>query len=185
MAKCRKCGDAIPFMDNRYSGLCSKCYTEKERRIHQALDSVNAKRDSAIIDEYRSTGQIADRSNMPKALFDEILDSLILTNGESVPGREVSQVIDIVGAEVAYGLNFFKDIANSMRDLVGGRSDTIQRATSDGRQACLDEIRSKAARLEADAVISVRFEFSQLNLGVGTSGIFLIVATGTAVKLKR
>ncbi|WP_320188230.1 YbjQ family protein [Agrobacterium rosae] len=109
--------------------------------------------------------------------------SMILTTTINVPGRDMEGVVSIVAAESAVGLNIFKDIANNWRDFFGGKSETSQTALKDVRTDCLDKLKLEAAKVGADAVIGIDFDYNQLNTS-GPGGILYVVATGTAVKLK-
>ena len=164
--------------------MCYSCFRKNERRTSDALERANASRESEIIDQYRASGNLGKDSQLPPTLVNELKSSLIVTNGDTVPGSEILNVIDVVSSDVAYAMNIFKDFANSVRDVVGGRSETIQKAISEGRTKCLEEMKIKAAMLAADAVISVRFDFTQVNTG-GAGGILLISATGTAIKIRK
>jgi uncharacterized protein YbjQ (UPF0145 family) len=59
----------------------------------------------------------------------------------------------------------------------------VQNTLKDARKVALDELRSEAAYLGADAVIGVDLDYSEIS-GGGKSMLFL-VASGTAVKLSK
>ncbi len=107
--------------------------------------------------------------------------TLLLTTTPTVPGREISGVLDIVAAECAYGMNILKDLFTSVTDVVGGRSGSTQTVLRDARRTVLAELRNEAFNLGADAVVGVDLAVSEFS-GGGKSMLF-IVATGTAVKL--
>ena len=107
---------------------------------------------------------------------------IVLTTTASVPDREVKEVVNIISAEVAVGMNVFKDIFSKVRDFVGGRAGSVQDTLRDIRNQALDELREEASRVGADAVIGVDLDYSEFS-GGGRSMLF-IVANGTAVKLK-
>lgn len=107
--------------------------------------------------------------------------TLLLTTTPTVPGREISGVLDIVAAECAYGMNILKDFFTSVTDVVGGRSGSTQGVLRDARRTVMTELRNEAFNLGADAVVSVDLAVSEFS-GGGKSMLF-IVATGTAVKL--
>lgn len=48
----------------------------------------------------------------------------------------------------------------------------------------MEELREQAADLEADAVIAIDIDYQELS-GGGKSGMLLVVATGTAVTIRR
>ena len=47
-----------------------------------------------------------------------------LTTTPEFPGRQIRESLGIVTAECVLGINIFRDVLGSLRDLVGGRSGT-------------------------------------------------------------
>ena len=45
---------------------------------------------------------------------------IVLTTTATVTNKEIKEVVDIVSAEVAVGMNIFKDMFSAVRDVVGG-----------------------------------------------------------------
>ncbi len=109
-------------------------------------------------------------------------ETLLLTTTPTVPGKEIADVLDIVAAECAYGMNLVKDLFASVTDVVGGRSSSTQSVLRDARRTVFAELRNEAFNLGADAVVGVDLAVSEFS-GGGKSMLF-VVATGTAVKLK-
>jgi len=107
---------------------------------------------------------------------------VVLTTTANVPNKEIKEVVAIVSAEVAVGMNIFKDMFSAVRDVVGGRAGAVQNTLRDLRGQALDELRQEASRVGADAVVGVDLDYSEFS-GGGRSMLF-IVANGTAVKLQ-
>ncbi len=107
--------------------------------------------------------------------------SMPLSTSIEIPGRQSTASLGIVSTEVAIGMSIFKDIANTWRDFVGGRSQTVQATLKEARASCLSQLKKDASALGADGVIAVSLDFNEVSTGSG--GILFIVATGTAVKL--
>ena len=107
---------------------------------------------------------------------------IVLTTAASSPNREIKEVVDIVSAEVAVGMNIFKDMFSAVRDFVGGLAGAIQDTLRHLRGQALKELRRKASRVGADAVVGIYLDYSEFS-GGGCSVLF-IGANGTAVRLK-
>ena len=107
---------------------------------------------------------------------------IVLTTTANVPNRQIKEVVNIISAEVAVGMNIFKDMFSAVRDVVGGRAGSVQDTLRDLRNQALEELREEAARVGADAVVGVDLDYSEFS-GGGRSMLF-IVANGTAVRLK-
>ena len=105
-----------------------------------------------------------------------------LTTTFTIPGREIDESLGVVAAEAVLGINMFRDLLGSLRDLVGGRSGTHQRVLRNARQTCLEELASEAESLGADAVVGIDLDYSEVS--AGRSGMVLLAASGTAVRLR-
>jgi uncharacterized protein YbjQ (UPF0145 family) len=125
---------------------------------------------------------------------DSILDSVpkkeiskvtkvILTTSNNIPNIKNYEIIEIISAECVFGLNLFKDFFIGVRDVFGGRSKTTQQALRDARRTCLNELKQEALNIGANAVLSVKLDYSEIS-GQG-KGMLFIVATGTAIKISE
>ena len=105
-----------------------------------------------------------------------------LTTTHEYPGREIREALGIVSAECVLGINVFRDLLGGIRDIVGGRSGTHQKALREAKQACLEELAQEADQLGADAVVGVDLDYSEIS--GGGKGMVFLVASGTAVRLR-
>ena len=105
-----------------------------------------------------------------------------LVTTHSLPGRETREALGIVSAECVLGINVFRDLLGGLRDIVGGRSGTHQKALREARVTCLDELAEQASALGAEAVVGIDLDYSEIS--GGGKGMVLLVATGTAVRLR-
>ncbi|MBQ5411198.1 MAG: YbjQ family protein [Bacteroidales bacterium] len=105
---------------------------------------------------------------------------MILTTTPTVEGRTIREYKGVVFGEVISGVNFFRDIAASIRDLVGGRSGSYEEELINARSQAMDEMVERAVRLGADAVIGIDIDYEVLG---EKGGMLMVTASGTAVKL--
>ena len=80
-------------------------------------------------------------------------------------------------------MNVFRDFFAGMTDFFGGRSEASQKILRDARKNCLQELKIEAARINADGVLGVDLDYSEIS-GKG-KGMLFLVASGTAVKFKK
>ena len=104
-----------------------------------------------------------------------------LTTTHRMPNRTVRESLGIVSAECVLGINVFRDFLGGIRDVVGGRSGTHQKALQEAKQSCLRELAQEATALGADAVVGVDLDYSEIS--GGGKGMVFLVASGTAVRL--
>ena len=107
-----------------------------------------------------------------------------LSTTAEIPGREIARNCGVVTAECVMGINVFRDIAGTFRDLVGGRSKTHQNVLKDARTACFMELIKAAQARGGDAVAGIRLDYEEI-AGGGKSGMLLLAVSGTAVKLQE
>jgi len=106
------------------------------------------------------------------------MSAVIVTTTPSVEGRRITDYKGIVTGEAIMGANIFKDLFAGIRDIVGGRSATYERELRRARYIAMDEIRSAAAEMGANAVVGIDLDYET----VGTNASMLMVTiSGTAV----
>ena len=124
-----------------------------------------------------------DYSLLEPSEINYLANKIILTTESYLADTPIAERLEIVTAECVYGMNAFRDFFAGMRDIFGGRSKASQNILRDARKVCLAELKREALNVGADAVIGVDLDYSEMS-GGGKSMLF-IVASGTAVKLKK
>ncbi|AWX56850.1 MULTISPECIES: YbjQ family protein [Brevibacillus] len=104
---------------------------------------------------------------------------MIVTTTSMIQGKEVEEYLDIVSGEVIMGANVVRDFLAGITDIIGGRSGSYESKLSEGRELALREMKEKARVLGANAVIGVDLDFETLR-----EGMMMVIATGTAVRVK-
>jgi uncharacterized protein YbjQ (UPF0145 family) len=104
---------------------------------------------------------------------------MIIVNTDFVPGKEISEVIDLVKGNTIQAKSIGKDIKAGFRHMAGGEIKEYTQMLAESREIALKRMKDKAEKLGADAVINVRFMTSAIMGGAAE-----ILAYGTAVKLK-
>ena len=105
---------------------------------------------------------------------------MILTTTPTVEGRTIADYRGIVFGEVISGVNFLRDFAASVRNLVGGRSGSYEEELVRARSQALDEMASRAVKMGADAVVGIDIDYEVLG---ENGGMLMVTASGTAVRL--
>ena len=106
---------------------------------------------------------------------------MITTTTHTIEGRQITAYLDIVSAESVQGVNVIRDLFAGMRDIFGGRSQTLERALKEARIQATDELKERARAIQADAVVGLDYEIS---MPAGKGGMVVVFVTGTAVKLR-
>ncbi len=105
---------------------------------------------------------------------------MIITTIDHVPGREITEVLDIARGSTVRARNIGRDIFAGLKNIVGGEIREYTQLMAQAREQAIDRMIADAEVLGADAVINVRFMTAQVMQGASE-----ILAYGTAVKLKK
>ena len=105
---------------------------------------------------------------------------MILTTTPSVEGHTITEYKGVVFGEVISGVNFLRDFAASIRNIVGGRSGSYEEELIAARSQAMNEMSERAAQLGADAVVGIDIDYEVLG---ENNGMLMVTASGTAVKL--
>jgi len=103
---------------------------------------------------------------------------MIVTMGETVPGRQVSEIVGTVKGNTVRTRFFGRDIMAALRNLVGGEVPEYTKLMAEAREQAIDRMIADAESKGADAVISLRVTTSMI-----MGGSAELLAYGTAVRL--
>ncbi len=104
---------------------------------------------------------------------------MIVTNTETIPNREIVEILGLVRGSTVRARNVGRDILAGLKNLVGGEIEEYTQLQASSREQALQRLLDDAEKLGADAVVNVRFTTSMIAQGAAE-----ILAYGTAVKLK-
>ena len=103
---------------------------------------------------------------------------MIITSTETVPGREITEILGISRGSTVRARNVGRDILASFKNLVGGEITEYTKLQAQSREQAIERMTEDAERVGADAIVNVRFATSVIMQGASE-----ILAYGTAVKL--
>ncbi|CAO3432653.1 heavy metal-binding domain-containing protein [Azospirillum doebereinerae] len=105
---------------------------------------------------------------------------MIITSTDTVEGRPATQYLGMVAGEAIMGVNVFRDLFSSIRDIVGGRAGGYQAALREARDAAFADMTAAAQALGADAIVGVDIDYEVLGK---ENGMLMVSVNGTAVRL--
>ncbi len=105
--------------------------------------------------------------------------SVILTNTESVPGKEIVQFFGLVSGSTVRAKHIGRDLMAGLKNLVGGELKGYTELLHEAREDALERMTSQAESLGANAVVNVRFSTSSVAQGAAE-----LFAYGTAVLVR-
>ena len=156
MAKCTKCGTEILF---------------HKERLNAEAHGGKCLKCSTVEIEFEEQ----------QSILEEQIDTILLTT-ETATNLKIIKRIEIVTAECAFGMNIFKDLFAGVRDIVGGRSEAVQKTMRDARRTALYELKREAHLVGANAVVGVDLDYVELS---SAGSMIMLVASGTAVIIEE
>ncbi len=88
----------------------------------------------------------------------------------------------IVTARNVRAVNMIRDFFTAIRDIFGGRSDSYEDIMATMERELLCDIRAKAQRMGANAIIGFSLDFE--NIGSKNKSLIMAHGTGTAVVIR-
>ena len=104
---------------------------------------------------------------------------MILVNTNFIAGKEIYETIGIVRGSTIQSKHIGKDIMAGFKTIVGGEITEYTSMLEDARQVSLGRMVKSAEKLEANAIINIRFATSNIMQGAAE-----LLVYGTAVKIK-
>ena len=121
-------------------------------------------------------GQTIEKRITPPETDQEML----LLTSNHVPGCEVAKILGLVQGHTVYAIWLGKDLSAIVRLILGGELTEYTEMMGSARAAATKRMISKAAAMEADAIINVRYMTTSV---IGSAAELLVY--GTAVKLSH
>jgi len=103
---------------------------------------------------------------------------MVITTTNEIQDKKVIEYKGIVFGEVISGVNMFKDMGASLRNIFGGRSKGYEDELLTARENALEEMKTRAANLGANAIIGVKMDYEVLG---ADNGMLMVTCSGTAV----
>ncbi len=104
---------------------------------------------------------------------------MIITTTQTVPGKEVSEILGVARGSTVRARNVGRDIFAGLKNLVGGEIDEYTQLQAQSREQAMQRMVQDATAMGADAILGMR-----LTTAMVVQGAAEILAYGTAVKLK-
>lgn len=104
---------------------------------------------------------------------------MIVVNTETVAGYEIAKVMGLVQGNTIRAKHVGRDIAASIKNLVGGELRGYTELLTEARRQSIQRMMAEAQSRGANAVVNVRFTTSAI-----TQGAAELYAYGTAVRLE-
>ncbi|MBK4217221.1 heavy metal-binding domain-containing protein [Paracoccus caeni] len=102
---------------------------------------------------------------------------MIVTTTPAIEGHRITAYHGVVTGETILGANIFRDVFAGIRDIVGGRSASYEKALGEAREIALNEMQDRARQMGGNAVVGVDLDYEVIN------NMLMVSASGTAVTI--
>ena len=104
---------------------------------------------------------------------------MIVTNTESIPNKEINEILGIARGSTVRARNIGRDFFAGLKNIVGGEISEYTKLMAQSREEAMERMVKDAESMGADAIVNLRFTTSTIIQGASE-----ILAYGTAVKFK-
>jgi len=104
---------------------------------------------------------------------------MILSTIESVPNREITEIVGIAKGSAVRARHIGRDFFAGLKNIIGGEIEEYTKLLSQSREQALQRMIKDAESMNAEAIVNIRFTTSMVMQGTSE-----ILAYGTAVKLR-
>lgn len=104
--------------------------------------------------------------------------SIVLSNTETVPGREIVEFYGVVTGNTVRAKHVGRDIMAGLKNIVGGELQGYTELLQESRDEATERMIGQARAMGANAVVNVRYATSSVAQGAAE-----LFAYGTAVRL--
>lgn len=106
---------------------------------------------------------------------------MTITTTPNIEGHRITDYRGVVVGEAILGVNMFKDMFASLRDIVGGRSGAYENELARARTVAMQEMETSAQALGANAIVGVDLDYEVLG---ETNSMLMVTVSGTAVTVE-
>jgi uncharacterized protein YbjQ (UPF0145 family) len=104
---------------------------------------------------------------------------MINVNTDFISGKEIKETLGLVRGSTIRARHVGRDILASLKTIIGGEIKSYTAMINSAREQSLERMNEEAKKLDADAVINVRFVTAEVMQGAAE-----VLAYGTAVKFE-
>jgi len=128
------------------------------------------------------------RGILGKGNTDEIMEELrgsidskmLITTTPTIEGKQIKETLGLVRGNTVRSRWFGRDILAGFKNLIGGEIKSYTEMLTAAREEAVQRMIAEAQKMNADAIVNVRFTIAEMMNGSATE----ILAYGTAIKLK-
>lgn len=113
----------------------------------------------------------------------ENVENILLTT-ETGSDLKVLKRIEIVTGECAFGARYYRKVFDGTIDVYDTRPTQIEGELKEARKRALLDLKREACDVGANAVIGVRFSYSEVS-GPSSAYMLFLVVSGTAVEISQ
>lgn len=105
---------------------------------------------------------------------------MLITTTDSIAGHRITSHLGLVRGNTIRAKHVGKDIIAGLRMIIGGEIKEYTEMLTEARNEAILRMKADAGRIDADAIVNVRFVTAQVMTGAAE-----LLAYGTAVKVER
>ena len=105
---------------------------------------------------------------------------MLITTTPTIEGKHIKEALGLVKGNTVRSRWFGRDILAGFKNFIGGEIKSYTDMLTAAREEAVQRMIGEAQKMNADAIVNVRFTIAEMMNGSATE----ILAYGTAVKVK-
>ena len=90
---------------------------------------------------------------------------MIITSTETIPNKEITEVLGIARGSTVRARNIGRDVFAGLKNIVGGEIEEYTKLQAQSREQAMQRMHRDAERMGADAIVNVRLTTSMVMQG--------------------
>lgn len=108
------------------------------------------------------------------------MGQILMTSQDEVAGFEITHTLGLVRGNTVRARNAVRDLSAGIKTIFGGEISEYTSLLTAAREQAIERMVADAEARDADAIVAIRFETSNVLQGVAELYVY-----GTAVKLQK
>ena len=104
---------------------------------------------------------------------------MLLSTTKTIPGKEIVKYLGLAKGNTIRARHIGRDVVAVLRNIVGGEITDYTKMMAESREQALDRMTEEAEKLDANAIVCVRFTTTSMMQGAAE-----LLVYGTAVRVE-
>ncbi len=180
---CKSCGKETNVKNTR-NGVCGVCKPFYEGSSNEYVmtedERIEKEKYIKLLEDKRIQNEAKLR--IWESKNDYLLNTIIIST-ETTINLNVTKRLGVITSQRIYGINIIKDFFAFVRDIVGGRINSLEISLNEANNEIIEDLKKQAFLLDGNYIIAVNLSHTYNNSNNGS--ILSVLGIGTVLKVEK